>query len=344
MPRSIGTRLAVAAMMVLVVVAGAPYSAAGQTTDETTGQTTETTAPEQKTLTVNVAGDGGGQVTISPSGIECTSTCSQDFDEDTFVELEASSDDSSVFAGWGGACSGSDSSCGVTVDEDTEVTATFEAMTTGSPPPPVAPPPGPPPPGPPPGPQPPGALFDEVDRMIRRLEVANIVFTVPEDTLTVGDTEVVQLLLSAQQPIRRLKRQITALGRREGARIRVSDQMEARLTGPKFKILEVTPAVQAVSGRRVTEWKWDIEPTEAGTHSLHLTLSAIIQVRGSDRTFTVETFDEEIPVRVTLMSRVSGFVEDNWQWLWTAILIPLVAWFLAKRKQKQKPQPPQPTP
>jgi hypothetical protein len=337
MASSIGTRLAAAAVLLLLVGGGAPHSAVGQTTEQTT-TTEETTEPAEKTLTVNLEGDGGGQVTSSPSGIECPPDCSADFEEGTFVELSATSDDSSVFAGWGGDCGGTD--CSLSMDGDAVVSATFEAMTTGSPPPPVAPPPGPPSPVAPP----PGSLFDEVDRMIRRLEVASIAFNVPEDTLTVGETAEVQLLLSAREPIRRLKRQITALGRREGARIRVSDQMEARLTGAKFKIQEVTPALQAVSGQGVTEWKWDIEPTEAGTHSLHLTLSAIIQVRGSDRVFPVRTFDQELPVRVTFLSRVSGFVEDNWQWLWTAILIPLLAWFLSKRKQKQKPQPPQPTP
>jgi hypothetical protein len=35
-------------------------------------------------------------------------------------------------------------------------------------------------------------------------------------------------------------------------------------------------------------------------------------------------------VRVTFLSQLSSFVKDNWQWLWTAILIPVVGWVLAR--------------
>jgi hypothetical protein len=35
-----------------------------------------------------------------------------------------------------------------------------------------------------------------------------------------------------------------------------------------------------VSEQASTEWNWDVEATEAGTHRLHLTLSALIDLPG----------------------------------------------------------------
>jgi Divergent InlB B-repeat domain len=331
---SIVTKLAAAAVLLLLIGAGGPSSAAGQTT--TDEATTEATL---MTLAVDVTGEG--QVTSSPSGIQCPPTCSAPFAEGTPVTLTASAADGFAFAGWSGACTSDEASCSITVSGDAGVEAAFtqQTPTDSEPPPPPPPPPSEPPPSPPPGATPPpgpGALFEEVDRMIRRLEVGSIAFNVPE-TLAVGDTEQVQLLLSAQQPISRLKEQLTELGDREGARIRVSDQMEARLTGQKFKIEAVTPELQVVSGEGVTEWKWDIEPTEAGTLDLHLTLTAIIQVRGADRAFRVDTFDRTLEVRVPFLSQLSSFVKANWQWLWTAILIPVVGWVLARRRRRAVP-------
>ena len=177
----------------------------------------------------------------------------------------------------------------------------------------------------------------QVDRLVQKLGSANIAFNVPTSTLTVGDSEVVQLLLSARESIRRLQKQITALGEKRGFRIKASDFMQAHLVGSRFKIQAVIDEVQAVGGQRATEWKWEIEPTEAGTHTLHLTLAAIIKVDGSDRVFTVRTFQQMLVVRVTLVDRLSAFFGGNWQWLWGAILIPVAGWVVSRRRRRAAP-------
>jgi Fe-S cluster biogenesis protein NfuA len=76
-------------------------------------------------LSVKVEGDGNGTVTSSPAGINCGSDCSETYDRGTGVTLTASAQGSSVFAGWGGACTGNASTCTVTMDGSKSVTATF---------------------------------------------------------------------------------------------------------------------------------------------------------------------------------------------------------------------------
>jgi hypothetical protein len=82
------------------------------------------------TLAVREKGSGAGQVTSSPSGINCSATsnqCSSSFNSGTTVTLTASASSGSKFAGWsGGGCAGT-RACVVPLSADTTVTATFKA-------------------------------------------------------------------------------------------------------------------------------------------------------------------------------------------------------------------------
>jgi len=76
-------------------------------------------------LNVSKSGTGDGKVTSNPSGIDCGSTCSGSYDQETSVTLTATPSSGSVFAGWSGACSGT-GDCLVTMDSSNKsVTATF---------------------------------------------------------------------------------------------------------------------------------------------------------------------------------------------------------------------------
>jgi hypothetical protein len=326
-------------------------------------------ALDDRSLAVTL--NGSGRVVSSPSGIDCPPLCGRMFAQATTVTLTATANGTgATFLRWGGACVGStENTCTVTLDEDRQVEATFASQTTTSvttttatsaapppepkPPPPVnvaptstsggaagAPPPrrgaGAPPPSRPPPSRFPRAeqIFDQVDQALKRLARANIAFNVPTK-VQLGQTAEIQLLLSPALEIRQLKRTITALGRREGAHVRVSREMEARLTGFGFKINAITGERQPVSGSGVTEWLWEIEPTETGTQHLHLTLTAFINLNGRESPRPVRTFDRPLTINVTWYHRLSGFVSDNWQWLWAAILTPLAGLLVGLWKARQ---------
>lgn len=84
----------------------------------------------QKNLTVSKIGGGVGSVASLPAGISCGTDCAEPFDFGTTVTLTASATPPSVFAGWGGGCSGMSSSCTLTMDADRAVTAKFVAVPT----------------------------------------------------------------------------------------------------------------------------------------------------------------------------------------------------------------------
>jgi phospholipase C len=91
-------------------------------------QVTATFNPIQSApvLNVTLAGTGTGSVTSTPSGISCGTTCSASFTSGTSVMLTATAGANSAFVGWsGGGCSGTSSTCTLTLTTNQVVTATF---------------------------------------------------------------------------------------------------------------------------------------------------------------------------------------------------------------------------
>ncbi len=76
------------------------------------------------TLAVNKTGSGTGLVTSSTGSINCGTSCSGEYLQGSSVTLTAVPDSNSLFAGWSGACTGTDA-CLVTLNTDTTATATF---------------------------------------------------------------------------------------------------------------------------------------------------------------------------------------------------------------------------
>ena len=111
----------------VLVIAGLAISLAvgtssSQASCETTGYSV---CVNPQTLTVSKNGTGGGLVLSAPPAIECSPSCSDQYELGTVVTLFAHADDGSQFAGWSGSgCSGT-GTCTVTMDAAKAVTATF---------------------------------------------------------------------------------------------------------------------------------------------------------------------------------------------------------------------------
>jgi secreted trypsin-like serine protease len=91
------------------------------------------TGPALFTLTVSPTGSGSGSVTTTDGNIDCPPVCSFSYASGTGVTLHAAADPGSTFAGWtGGSCSGTATTCPVTMNQARTVTATF-TNTSGTP-------------------------------------------------------------------------------------------------------------------------------------------------------------------------------------------------------------------
>ncbi len=77
------------------------------------------------TLTVTREGAGSGTVASQPPGIACGSDCSEVYARGTVVTLTATASPGSRFHRWEGACSGTATTCTVTMDVSLVVQARF---------------------------------------------------------------------------------------------------------------------------------------------------------------------------------------------------------------------------
>ena len=191
-------------------------------------------------------------------------------------------------------------------------------LDTGMMPDPIAPPPD-------------SSPTSNVDRLLNKMEFGAIAFNAPKN-INIDDAPQIQLILSLANTVEELKNAIAEEGEKIGASIKVSDRMEARLSGYMFQITAITPEIQAISKLQKTEWKWEVHPKKEGKHRLHLTLTALLEIDGRSSPRTIRTFDKIIEVDVTTTQKISIFFKNNWKWLWAAILVPIAGWLWKRRK------------
>jgi hypothetical protein len=75
--------------------------------------------------TISVTKSGSGAVISAPTGINCGSTCSVSYVANSVVTLTATAASGSIFNGWGGSCTGTASTCVLSLNANKAVTANF---------------------------------------------------------------------------------------------------------------------------------------------------------------------------------------------------------------------------
>ncbi|MBF0539515.1 MAG: VCBS repeat-containing protein, partial [Nitrospirae bacterium] len=84
---------------------------------------------QPRTLTVTRAGNGSGDITVSPGNLTWSGNAgTATYTHGTVVILIATAYSGSIFTGWGGDCSGTAPTCTLTMTKDTNVTATFASQ------------------------------------------------------------------------------------------------------------------------------------------------------------------------------------------------------------------------
>jgi hypothetical protein len=164
---------------------------------------------------------------------------------------------------------------------------------------------------------------EAVDTALSGLRRSRATWKAPSE-LRLHEQAEIQLLVSAGSSIRNVRPKLNEIGRTQGAQIYVSDTMLATLSGLSFAIEDRSEAEQYVAKDGQTTWTWSIEPTRTGKQHLHLTLSAVITLQGRGAPYTIKTFEQILTVNVTWPTKIKTFIDDNWQWLWTTLLLPVV--------------------
>jgi hypothetical protein len=167
-----------------------------------------------------------------------------------------------------------------------------------------------------------------------------------------GYLETVRLLVSARLTPGQLEdtlRRIDPARATRSAGATLTDVMRAHLGGAGFEITPQSPDTQVISARRETAWTWQVRPLREGRLELFLTLDAMYRIDGVERWASVRQLSDTIRVSVSADSSaareaarrralrvgIGGWIANNVQWLWAAIILPLggLVWSLLRRRR-----------
>jgi hypothetical protein len=188
---------------------------------------------------------------------------------------------------------------------------------------------------------PPNQTSGELDRIVNALRWGNIVFTVPP-TLAYGSTARAELVMSRIVSYAELQEELHTRWNAQSVhtdRVRLADRMRAELIASTgLSVRNLSPAEQGVANGEVPRWTWEVsakDDFDGGPQYLDLSLYAQLQIENTNTPISLRTYNRTIEVKITTYQRTVRFVAGNWQWLWTAILVP-VGTYMWNRKRRRK--------
>lgn len=128
-------------------------------------------------------------------------------------------------------------------------------------------------------------------------------------------------------------------GTPETGKLKVSPIMRVTLTGdPTAFYIQGSEAEQIVAGKQFAQWEWSVTPLKSGDQTLTLTAIAVVNIPGSgEKTADHKSFEKAITVHVDRWRASKEFLTNNWQWLWTVLLLPGIGllWRMRRRRNRK---------
>ena len=172
-------------------------------------------------------------------------------------------------------------------------------------------------------------VFEEIKKRFENLSPGTVVFNAA-DRMKVSHTEIVVVRIAPKGEASGITAGLPE-GTSTAPQEHITPTMAAKLDGVGFDIAPLTPETQLVAGGGFAEWRWNVTPTESGDHDLNLSIIAKLdqfeRVVGPPRTHHVHVDGDP-------MATFADFLQKNWQWLASAIVIPLIALLWRSRAKR----------
>jgi hypothetical protein len=196
-------------------------------------------------------------------------------------------------------------------------------------------------------PAPASSQGERIAKAVSALPSGTIAIHVPQSTLRVGDQETVRVVVhdgvraaiagAFEDPTFPLSGEATV------ARLAVSEQMNAQLYGDSDRVkitpLQSSKAFVVFGPDHAIEWRWIVKPVAPGAAGLSVAVTAKLDADlvGSPNS-RVRVAIRDVPIQATtsLPAAVRAAIEQNWTWLWAAIVVPGAdaawAWYRRRRE------------
>lgn len=105
----------------------------------------------------------------------------------------------------------------------------------------------------------------------------------------------------------------------------------ARSGSPGLRVTPTTQSIMAVPTQGRARWDWQVSGIQAGPQVLTLSLFAVVDSAPNAPRILIQTFSRRLSVTVTAGYEAMQFLENNWKWLWSVIVVPVAAWLWRRR-------------
>lgn len=185
---------------------------------------------------------------------------------------------------------------------------------------------------------PPTLAFGEVmptmpnpDSILDQMFNVDISFVIPVEA-NIEDSVRAELIITPEAINATLNH--TVDGMRQEATILVTQVVRADLRTDDFDVTAITSTEQVLLKTESTQWLWKLRPLHPGDAEVVLTVTAIVKTDFGNSQRQMKAFEKTIDINITKRQIVMSFIEDNWQWLWSTLFVPVVLLLYRRFKKK----------
>lgn len=167
-------------------------------------------------------------------------------------------------------------------------------------------------------------LSSTISDELNNLSLGQILFNPPKE-MKVGRSERIEVRI-IQNLKTDLFENLKGRGIPEVSIEKVAPFMKVKLSGDCFDINALHEEGQIVSEGGYTEWAWDVLPLKSGSKKLHLLISVRIKLSFGEEKKDFPIIDKDVKVNVNPIYSTKHFISNNWRWLATALILPILGW------------------
>jgi hypothetical protein len=168
--------------------------------------------------------------------------------------------------------------------------------------------------------------YNILQKEIDRLPIGTMLFN-PPAKMKIGVSERVVLRISKDQESD-LTFALKGNGIPKIDELLVSEFMKVTLSGETFEIKSLSEEEQLVTLKGFSEWSWDVIPKIKGKQVISLKITLRIKLPFGEEKKDHPIIENEIVVKVNPIYSVKKYIINNYKWIITALIAPLIVWSL----------------
>jgi len=162
-----------------------------------------------------------------------------------------------------------------------------------------------------------------------QLETANFGFTV-NDKVNIDDYVIAKFTINTTKTIEEIRENLENIGIIVTDSISISKLVLVDIIAPDFEVTSISPNKQPINPNGSTNWKWKLKPTKEGSYPVELTVYAQVNIDGIERSTFINSYDKKVTIEITGKQKVERWWENNWEWAWSTLIIPIGLYFREK--------------